>query len=256
MGVWECEDVVVWDGGSVIEIVTYVEGLARVRVPIEASTVDLEEEADEGVLPERARTRPRHDTGVPEVVADELGRVVVAQEADVGVEGAPGRVENAREGLLNVGAGVAGRAPLEVGQTSVVAQGGDDLLKRVNRDAPSHITDFQGACFRVKKLVCTGLINMHGTHGAVFTLILEDGGTMLPQEARRRHGSAEGVARWRHDDDGGGGGGVFVVAAACLLACLLAADAAAVVVVVAVAFAMFRCRWGGRIRNAQLKLQI
>lgn len=229
-------------------------------MPIEASTVDLEEEADEGVLPECARTRPRHDTGVPEMVADELDSVAAAQEVDVGVEGAPGRVENAREGLLDVGAGVTGRAPLEVGQTSVVAQGGDDLLKRVNRDAPCHMTNFQGACLRVKKLVCTGLINMHGTHGAVFTLILEDGGTALPQEPRRRHGSAEGVARWRHDDDDGGGGGVFVVAAACLLA----ADAAAVVVVVAVvvaaavaaAFAMFCCRWGGRIRNAQLKLQI
>lgn len=64
------------------------------------------------------------------MVADELESLAAAQEVGVGVDGAPGRVEHAREGLLNVGAGVTDRAPLEVGQTSVVAQGGDDLSKR------------------------------------------------------------------------------------------------------------------------------
>lgn len=83
MGVWEYAHVTVWESGSVIKTITYAEGLARVRVPTEASTVDLEEEADEGVLPECARTRPRHDTGVPEMVADELDRAAVAQEVDV-----------------------------------------------------------------------------------------------------------------------------------------------------------------------------
>lgn len=98
-------------------------------MPIEASTVDLEEEIDEGLLLESARVRPGHDTGVPEMVADELEGLAAAQGVGVGVDGAPGRVEDAREGSLYVGAGVGGRAPLEAGQASVVAQGGDDLLK-------------------------------------------------------------------------------------------------------------------------------
>lgn len=198
MGVWEYGSVRMWQCrrvGSVVKIVTYVKGLARVRVPIEAPTVDLEEEADEGVLPQCARTRPRHDTGVPEVVADELGRVVVAQEADVGVEGAPGRVEHAREGLLNVGAGVAGRAPLEVGQTSVVTQGGDDLLKRsfVNRDAQSHMLGIPRTGIGVKKQVCTVLINQwiwysrRGLHAAVGERC-DDASTGSPPQARQRGG--------------------------------------------------------------------
>lgn len=49
----------------ILRSVTYGEGLARVRVPIEAPTVDLEEEVDEELLLEGARTRPRDDTGVP-----------------------------------------------------------------------------------------------------------------------------------------------------------------------------------------------